>query len=170
MQVHCDFNLRLKLYKRLAVEHAVEKPIMSSFHGIFSIAGLMSGVISAPLIGKIDEPYRALVNCSIGLAIIAFATPRLVPASIDKGKTDSPLAWPKSVAMGMGFLCFLAIMIEGVTIDWSGIYLREVFAVSGQSTALALLLILEAWPSPGSSGTTHAPAGGLHFWSVSVRC
>ena len=120
----------------LAVEHALEKPTMSYFHGIFSVAGLVGGAISALLIGKFDEPYRALIIGGCGLMIVAFATPRLLPANIDKGKTDSPLAWPTPVTMGMGFLSFLAIMIEGATIDWSGIYLREVFAVSGQSTAL----------------------------------
>ena len=120
----------------LAVETAIKKPIMSSLHGIYSIAGLVGGAISAVLIGKIDEPHRALISCGFGLALVAYAIPRFLPANIDKGKTDSPLAWPTPMTMGLGFLCLLAIMIEGATVDWSGIYLREAFSVSGHTTAM----------------------------------
>ena len=119
----------------LIVEDKLGKPVMSSFHAIFSFAGLFGGLVSAVLISQVNETYRSLLSSLGGLLLLVWAASKLFPADVDKGRSQSPLAWPTRATVGLGFLCFLALLIEGATIDWSGIYLRETFASSGTVTA-----------------------------------
>ena len=71
------------------------------------------------------------------MVILHLAAARyFLPGSVDKGLSGSHFAWPTRATIGLGLLCYLALMIEGSVIDWSAILMRENFAVEAGIAAL----------------------------------
>jgi len=120
----------------LIVERALGKPVISLLHGIYSAAGLVGAGLSAVLIGHLDEPVRALVTTLACLAIAAVAHRHLIVEAAP-ARSGPMLVLPSRATIGLGLLCFLALLIEGTTIDWAGIHLRENRGASGNLASLA---------------------------------
>ena len=118
------------------VERKLHRPTMSAFHGVYSLAGLFGGLLSSLLIQRISEFERASLTCVVCCLMVLLARPYLLPAEEDKGRMTPTLSLPSRSTIGIGLLCLLTFMIEAATVDWSGIYLREQFAVSGTAIGL----------------------------------
>lgn len=118
------------------VEQKLHRPTMSSFHGVYSVAGLFGGLLSSILIQRINEFERASLTCVVCCLMLFFARRHLLPADEDRGKTTPTLSLPSRSTIGLGLLCLLTFMIEAATIDWTGIYLREQFSVAGTAIGL----------------------------------
>jgi fucose permease len=121
----------------LLVETTLRRPVMSAFHGLYSLAGLAGAGLAAVMIEHVSELSRVLVSSAICLALTRFAAHNLLPAGADRGKSRTPFALPTRATIGMGLLCLLALLIEGAIIDWCGINLREARGASGTITSLA---------------------------------
>ena len=120
----------------LIVERALKRPVISLLHGIYSAAGLAGAGLSAVLIGRLDEPTRALVTTLACLAI-AVASRRHLIAEPTPARSGPMLVLPSRATIGLGILCFLALLIEGTTIDWAAVHLRENRGASGNLASLA---------------------------------
>lgn len=120
----------------IAVEKAMKKPIMSMLHGVFSIGAMAGAFLGGALLQNFGELPQAAIMAALCLAIQLVAAPFFLPGSVDKGLSGSHFAWPTRATIGLGLLCYLALMIEGSIIDWSAILLRESFAVEAGTAAL----------------------------------
>ena len=60
----------------------------------------------------------------------------LLPADVDRGSTNKPLALPNRATFGLGLLALLALLIEGAVLDWAGIHLRATFAMDASLDVL----------------------------------
>ncbi len=121
----------------IAVEKALRLPTMSLFHGCWSLGGLagtFSGAALLKLLGPLPQALAASLLC---LALLLAAARYLLPGSVDKGLSGSHFAWPTGATIGLGLLCFLALMIEGSILDWGAIMMREKFLVDASLAALA---------------------------------
>jgi len=54
---------------------------------------------------------------------------------VDKGLSESHFGWPTRATVGLGALCFLALMVEGSVADWAGIFTKEKFAIGAALAA-----------------------------------
>jgi MFS family permease len=121
----------------LAVEKALKKPVMSGFHGGFSVGAAIGTIGGAWLLSAVGE-YVQLASISIFCAIGIFIASRyFLPASVDKGLSGSHFAWPTKATIGLGGLCFLALMIEGSVADWAAIMLQGRFTLDASIAAMA---------------------------------
>ena len=120
----------------IAVEKAMKKPIMSMLHGVFSIGAMAGAFLGGALLQNFGELPQAAIMAALCLAIQLVAARFFLPGSVDKGLSGSHFAWPTKATIGLGLLCYLALMIEGSIIDWSAILLRESFAVEAGIAAL----------------------------------
>ena len=120
----------------IAVEKALRKPTMSMFHGAFSLGGMLGAFGGAALLKLFGAPAQALVASAVCLIVLRTAGTALLPAATDKGLSGSHFGWPTRATIGLGLLCFLALMVEGSILDWGAIMLREKFAVSASLAAL----------------------------------
>jgi MFS family permease len=121
----------------LAVEKALKKPVMSGFHGAFSVGAALGTLAGASLM-KLIGPGWQLVSISTTCAIgILLCVQLLLPASVDKGLSGQHFAMPTRATIGLGMLCFLALMIEGSVADWAAIMLRERFVIDASTAAYA---------------------------------
>ncbi len=123
----------------VAVEAAARKPIMSSFHALFSFGGLVGSGLSAVLIAR-RFPFAAAGTCVavICFVVVLAALPKLTydrPAddSASRG-APAPSGRKRAVAL-LGVLAFLGLVGEGAMSDWTGIYLRSSLGVAAAGSA-----------------------------------
>jgi MFS family permease len=110
---------------------------MSLFHGMFSVGGMAGTFIGAAVMNAVGALPQALILSAISLAVFVAAKFFMLPGAVDRGASDSGLVLPSRATLGLGLLCFLALMIEGSILDWAAIMLRERYALEAGTAALA---------------------------------
>ena len=121
----------------IAVEKALMRPIMSMLHGGFSLGGMVGAFLGAWTMKHIGELTHIAVAAAACLALLFVAARFLLPRATDKGLSDTHFGWPTRATVGLGLLCFLALMAEGSVLDWSAIYFTSEFKVDAGTAALA---------------------------------
>ncbi len=120
----------------IAVEKALKRPTMSMLHGGFSIGGAIGAFLGGALLEYFGATTQAIVIALLCAAIQLTAWRFYLPADVDKGLSGSHFAWPTRATIGLGLLCFLALMIEGSILDWAAIMMREKFQIDAGLAAL----------------------------------
>lgn len=121
----------------IAVEKSLGLPVMSMFHGGFSIGGMLGAFLGAALMKMWGAHLQAIIIAILCLMVQIGSVRFLLPADADKGLSGSHFAWPTRATVGLGLLCFLALMIEGSILDWAAIMMREKFLIDASFAALA---------------------------------
>lgn len=114
----------------VTVEKSLGRPVMSFFHGWFSLGGMVGAGLGIWALGAVGQTAHVVAVALLGLALIAFAGRRLLPDDSDRGIGKGHFAWPRPATLGLGALCFVALMIEGAMIDWSALHLIETHAIA----------------------------------------
>lgn len=121
----------------LAIEKVLKRPVMSGFHGGFSVGAAMGTIGGSWLLGQVG-PTVQLATISIISAIgLLLCSRYFLPSSVDKGLSGSYFAWPTRATIGLGGLCFLALMIEGSVADWGALMLQSRFTINATTAAMA---------------------------------
>ena len=120
----------------IAIEKAMRRPIISMLHGIYSLGCVFGAFLGGYLIEVLGGPSQAIIMAGLCLVLHLAASRGFLPGSIDKGLSGSHFAWPTRATIGLGLLCYLALMIEGSVIDWAAILLREKFFVEAGIAAM----------------------------------
>lgn len=123
------------------VEDRYAKPIMSSFHGLFSLGGLVGAGIAAGLLELGWTPERHMFVMSIILLLLTLVALRyLLPPEPKVSTADEPddaplFALPRERAtIILASLAFAVFMAEGAMADWTAVYLLD---LPGTDAALA---------------------------------
>ncbi|NVO54622.1 MFS transporter [Rhodobacteraceae bacterium B1Z28] len=119
------------------VEQTYEKPLMSSFHAMWSLGaglGAVSGFVAVQF-GLTVLPHFLLV----GGAVVAFALiASWVPWSSRRSvlAQSSVFALPSGALVLVGFTALCGALGEGAVADWSAIFLRDVTGAAESVAAL----------------------------------
>jgi hypothetical protein len=123
----CNGGLDVAMNSQAAlVEQRYGRPIMASFHGLWSIGGLtgaaLGGLVAAQ--GVALGPHL-LAIALVALLAAAVALRWLVPTQ-GGAQGDAPgfVLPPRTLAIP-GLLAFGVLFCEGAIGDWSGVYMRE---------------------------------------------
>jgi hypothetical protein len=104
----------------VAVEARFPRPIMSSFHGMWSLGGLAGAGTTALALGAGVRPVaHVLAATALLAATTAIACTRLVPPSADVRADEPRFARPTRAVVGLGTIAFLALLSEGAMGDWA---------------------------------------------------
>lgn len=106
------------------VEKDSGRTMMSGFHGLFSLGGIVgAGGVSLAL-GAGLSPFAATMVIGVLLfALLVYAYGGLLPYG-NRDAADAPLfVLPKGIVIFIGLLCFLAFLGEGAILDWSAVFL-----------------------------------------------
>ena len=114
----------------VSVERRLGRPVMSSLHGMWSLGGLLGAGFAALLLPLMPPIAHALVTVFLGLVAAAVALAFFLPARIDRGNVGTAIALPNKATIGIGILCFLAMIAEGAVLDWGALHLRGSLEVS----------------------------------------
>jgi MFS family permease len=121
------------------VEQAAGEPLMSGFHGMYSLGGLIGSAGGAAfLTGGLQPVTTASVTALFAAAMLVLAAPRLLRAK--SAHTASLLVIPRGVVGLIGALAFIAFLTEGAVLDWSALLLTESFAVPAARAGIGYAL------------------------------
>ena len=106
------------------VERASGKTMMSGFHGLFSLGGIVGAAGVSALLGLGLSPLSAtLAVIVITLGALLKAAPHLLPYGSES--SGPPFAIPHGVVLFIGCLCFIVFLAEGAVLDWSAVFLSD---------------------------------------------
>jgi MFS family permease len=115
------------------VERASGKTMMSGFHGMFSLGGIIGAAGVSALLGLGLSPLGATLVVNALLLVALFkAAPHLLPYGSES--SGPAFAIPHGVVLFIGILCFIVFLAEGAVLDWSAVFLT---AERGVETAYA---------------------------------
>lgn len=119
----------------VVVERASGRTMMSGFHGMYSLGGIL-GALGVSALLWLELP--ALMATMIVAASILFALYGAWHGLLDIGSArQGPyFALPRGVLFFIGALCFVVFLAEGAMLDWSAVFLAEVLAVSPSQAGL----------------------------------
>ncbi len=118
------------------IEEEGKTPRMSSFHGMWSVGGILGALTVSALLWLGTTPLMAalavIAAAFLGLFLIRDG---LIARSADDD--DKPLfVVPKGLVIWIGVLCALAMLPEFSVLDWSAVFLREQIGVSVATAGL----------------------------------
>ena len=110
----------------VAVEERYEQPIMSTFHGVFSVGGLLGASSAGLIAGAGVSPFPHLLAVALILLILVAVASR--PLLDVRAATEGVpvFAIPPRPLLGLGLLSFCVLFGEGAVADWSAVYLANV--------------------------------------------
>ena len=112
----------------IGVEKMIGKPIMISFHGLWSIAGFTGAMIGIFMMNN----HISLLGhfCTIAVMVtclILIGRPYLVKGRSElKQSKKSFFARPDAELLKLGVIGFCSMASEGAMFDWSGVYFQKV--------------------------------------------
>jgi MFS family permease len=124
----------------IALERAYRRPIMSSFHGWFSVGGL-AGALGGGLVAGlgVDARVHLAVGAVVAAACVAGASRELWPAPARARSRAAPgrRARATPVLLVCGAIAFCAALGEGAMADWSALYMTDALGAGAGVAALA---------------------------------
>ncbi|QNL49257.1 MFS transporter [Olivibacter sp. SDN3] len=112
----------------VAAEGLFEKPIMSSFHGAWSIAGFTGALIGLLMINLQVSPYTHFWFITFLVWINIFVNRRFLIGGVTNpsAKRGRLFSKPEGVLLQLGVIGFCSMATEGAMFDWSGVYFKEI--------------------------------------------
>jgi len=119
------------------VETARGIPTMSSFHGFFSLGGLLGAALGGFIIGQgWGDGAGAFVMGIVTVLALALAAPRVM-AFAPTHAAGSHFQLPRGAALSLGLLALLCFAVEGALVDWSALLMQERTGAAPSRAALA---------------------------------
>jgi MFS family permease len=108
----------------IIIERVSGQPMMSGFHGLFSLGGIVGAAGIATLLSAGASPLIATLVVTAGIVVaLAIAAPHLLPYG---SKNEGPsFAFPRGIVLFIGVLCFIMFMTEGAVLNWSAVFLSS---------------------------------------------
>ena len=106
------------------VERASGQTMMSGFHGLFSLGGIVGAAGVSALLGLGVSPLGAtlVVNVMLIVALLK-AAPHLLPYGSES--SGPAFAVPHGIVLFIGMMCFIVFLTEGAVLDWSAVFLAS---------------------------------------------
>lgn len=104
------------------VERHSSKPLMSGFHGLFSVGGFVGALLlTAALSARVSPLTGTIAAAALMIGATLFAAPRL----IDTAQTDEAplLVVPRGVVALLALLAAITFLTEGAMLDWGALLL-----------------------------------------------
>lgn len=135
----------------VSVERAYRRPIMSAFHGFFSVGGLAgSGVVALGLWFGWPVTRTVSVLCAAGVLVLVAVAGGLAKRDVDADLADAAAvsvagpaerAWWRLVdrrrLIVLALLAFALMLAEGTAYDWSALHIVETFGTTDALGAVA---------------------------------
>lgn len=125
----------------LEVEREAGQPLMSGFHGLFSVGGFAGSAVMTLLLTNGLAPSFAASLCALGLLICVLATDRGLLKSPPDTEGEAPsFAVPHGIVVLLAFLAAVMFLVEGAVLDWGALFMTESGFARAESAGVAYLL------------------------------
>jgi MFS family permease len=127
------------------VERGYQRPVMSAFHAVFSLGGVLAALVGARTLSWDWSAAGTLAGVSVvGLLVTACAAPALLrpePTTAREVDTATTAATthrsPSPRIWALAALALMLMLCEGVANDWSVLDLRDVLDAPAATAAFA---------------------------------
>ncbi len=122
------------------VEKIHQKPIMTSFHALFSI-GMVAGAFCGALFVKLETTLFVHFAVIVGMSVAAAAWARyhLIHDKPKEKEVDGPaFRLPNAAMVSIGVIAFCCMLGEGAMADWSTNYMENIAMASPALAPLGL--------------------------------
>ena len=127
------------------VEHAIGRRIMSRAHAFWSLGFFTAGMVGAFIAQTGLAPQwhlMLMIPVSLVLTLLVLGRFEAAPHRSGSSTEETPrLARPTMAIMALVAVCLSAMLMEGAGIDWSAIYMRDIFAVEPFWAGFAVALV-----------------------------
>ncbi|MBE5252332.1 MFS transporter [Mixta mediterraneensis] len=112
-------------YQAVEVEKAAGRPLMSGFHGFFSLGGILgAGTVSLLLSAAFTPLTAVLVVMAVMLLLLIWRLPGFMNDRLHQ--PEQPwLVIPRGWVAFLGVLCFILFLAEGAVLDWGALLLLQ---------------------------------------------
>ncbi|HLK26879.1 MAG TPA: MFS transporter [Caulobacteraceae bacterium] len=108
----------------VVVEREAGTPMMSGFHGFYSVGGIAGAAGMTALLALGAYPLAA-AWAAAGVCVALGAS--AIPGLLAEGSAGGPsLAFPRGIVWFLGALAFILFLVEGSVADWSAVFLTSV--------------------------------------------
>jgi MFS family permease len=138
------FNIAVNT-QALGVQAFFQKSIITTLHGIWSLAALFGAAVSL-LFMSIDASVQIhfIVVSICSLVLIGLFYKTTLVANNTSAEKRKAFAMPDKSLLLLGSIAFLCMMCEGTMSDWSGIYFEKVVHMPERYIATGYIVYLTA--------------------------
>ncbi|MBB6109905.1 MFS transporter [Mucilaginibacter lappiensis] len=109
----------------VVTEELYQRPILASFHGLWSSAGFVGAGVGTFMIANHVAPYQHFLLMMVVIMIGVIIAARYLKD--DKVANAGPVfVMPDSSLIKLGVIAFCSMICEGAMFDWSVIYFKKV--------------------------------------------
>ena len=106
------------------VEESMKKHLMAGFHSMYSFGVFFGILFITYLLKHISSSYAAFAVTALIVILLITIIPTLLTYGGDK--PQKIFIKPTRILFVLGMICFIAFVAEGVILDWSALFMREV--------------------------------------------
>ncbi|MCK7559963.1 MFS transporter [Chitinophaga sedimenti] len=123
--------------RAVSVERMFGQTIMSSFHGIWSLAGLVGANVGSLMIKfHVDPLYHFLFVAGAGVLLWATNASSTLPPEAPVSGKQPIFVKPDKSLLGLGVIAFCCMISEGTMYDWSTVYFAKTIQSAPEQVAL----------------------------------
>ncbi len=124
------------------IERRLDRAIMSSSHGFWSLGGFIGGAAGSYVIAQWGSEVQSLATAAVVAVLVISAMPFLLPsapvAPLAAGAPKGPGLFPRNFHVWLlGFLALFSMVPEGAVLDWAAIYLQKELGSDAFASGLA---------------------------------
>ena len=106
------------------VERAAKQPLMSGFHGMFSIGGLLGAAVMTFLLSMHFDAFLSTIAAAVVMVIVmSVAWPRFMATLPAQAGHHS--AMPHGIVVLLAVLTCIVFLIEGAILDWGALLITR---------------------------------------------
>lgn len=106
------------------VERNSKRPLMSGFHGFFSLGGLLGAATTSAIMDLGVSPFATVSGIALAGVLLLMGIRRHV-LPYGNPAEGPPFALPRGEVLFLGMLCMTVFLVEGSMMDWSAVMLAE---------------------------------------------
>ena len=106
------------------VERDSKRPLMSGFHGFYSLGGLLGAATTSTIMDLGVSPFATVSAIALaGVLLLMVIRRHVLPYG--NPAEGPPFALPRGEVLFLGMLCMTVFLVEGSMMDWSAVMLTE---------------------------------------------
>jgi MFS family permease len=103
------------------------RPIMTSFHGVWSLSGFSGALFGSLMMNlRLDPHQHFFVVAGLVFLTVFIARKYLIEGSSEPAEKKKFFSRPEGVLIKLGVIAFCSMSAEGMMFEWSGVYFREI--------------------------------------------
>lgn len=146
----------------IGVQQLYDKPIITTFHGVWSLAGFAGAALGTLMVSAgIAPAYHFSLVGALLTACAFFAFPNSLRQPPDAKDRRRGFTLPDASLVKLGLISFASMACEGTMYDWSGIYFQKAVHASRGMVTIGFAVYMVAMTAGRLTGDRLVSRAGI---------